>query len=236
MDAVRHMLKLSKFELNAGNPVEAKLQGERAISTASRNRQFAHYLPIAEHRLAMALKTLKQHKAAREHFERARIAFATYYPGNRIGYAILLRDYGFFLANELRDYDHGRQKVVEARNILRNTFPEKKAKRAKLELLVTESFLRRIRLRTNRYDRRALADLKILNTRLLELADTKPGYVLDNLIWILRYETRVREVNRYLPHAILLSLRVGNLKRVAEYTIMASGGQVARAALGRIFD
>lgn len=236
MNLVRDMIKRSKFLLNAGKPREAKLEAEQALTIASRNRQFAHYLPIAEHRLAMVLKTLKQYKAAREHFEHALTAFDR---SDRIGYAILLRDYGFFLANELRhqsDYSvRGFEKIKEAERLLEGDFPQNKAERARLELLVTEGFLYRTRLRTNRFDQEALIGLKLIDRDLREVAGSKPGYELDNLGWIIRYEDRVKPVTRYLPRAITLSVRLGNPRRTAEYAVMASGGQLARAGLNRVF-
>lgn len=237
MNLVQDMIKRSKFLLNAGKPQEAKLEAEHALTIAARNRQFAQYLPIAEHRLAMVLKTLKQYKSAREHFEHA---LATFDRSDRIGYAILLRDYGFFLANELRneaDYsERGLEKLKEAERLLEGTFPPSKSERARLELLVTEGFLYRVRLRTNRFDHEALIGLKLIDRDLREVAHNKPGYELDNLGWIIRYEDRVKPVTRYLPRAIALSVRLGNPRRTVEYTVLASGGQIARAGLNRAFN
>jgi len=237
LDPVRHNIKQSKFLLNAGKPEEAKMEAELALTVASRNkRQFGKYLPVGEHRLAMAYKTLKQYKAAQEHFERA---LATFNRGDRIGFAILLRDYGLFLVNELRtqngNHEAGLKKIKDAERLLRGNFSDDEKKRAKLERIVTKGFVYRARLRANHFDGAALIGLKRTDERLRKLADTKPGYVLDNIAWILRYETRIKEVNRYLPRALFLSVRVGNLKRVAEYTVLASGGQVFRATLDRFF-
>lgn len=237
MDPVRNDLKQSKRLLNAGRPEEARVEAELAHTIASRNKRlYGKWLPITEHRQAMAWKMLGQYGKALEHFERA---LATFNRGNRIGYGILLRDYGFFLANELRNRtgnpEEGVKKIKASERILRGNFPGEEARRAKLELVVTRGFLYRARLRANRFDRAALQGLKRTDERLRELTDTKPGYVLDNIIWILRYETRVNEANRYLPRAIALSIQVGNLKRTAGYTYMLSGGQVLRATLDRFF-
>lgn len=238
VDPVQNDLKRSKFSANAGRAEDARVEAELAHVVASRNKRlYGKWLPITEHRQAMAWKMLGQYKNAEEHFDRA---LATFNRGDRIGYAILLRDYGFFLVNELRarsgSHEEGVKKIEAAKSILRGTFPEDEAKRAKLELVVTRGFMYRARLRLNRFDIKALDGLKRTDMKLRELADTKPGYVLDNIVWILKYETRVKEVNSYLPRAIALSIQVGNLKRTAEHTIMFSGGQVVRATLDRFFS
>lgn len=238
MDPVQSDIKQSKFLLNAGKPEDARMEAERAHTIASRNKRlYGKWLPITEHRQAMAWKMLGQYGKALEHFERA---LATFNRADRIGFAILLRDYGFFLANELRNrngnHEEGVKKMKAAERILRGGFPEDETKRAKLELVTTRGFIYRARLRANRFDNTALHGLKRTDKRLRELTDTKQGYVLDNLVWILRYETRIKEANSYLPRAILLSVQVGNLKRTAEYTIMLSGGQVLRATLDRFFS
>lgn len=234
MDPARQSNKLSKRSLNAGDEHGAELDAQRAYTLASSSRRLAPQKPIAEHRWAMALKT-RQHKRAQELFERALGSFKTHDPSNRIGRAILLRDYGLFLANELRLYDEGREKVEEARTILLGNFPADQEKRVALELLMVESFLYRIRLRVNHFDTVALFGLMEIDKRLREMTSTKPGYQFDNLVWILRYETDTRQVYGYLPRALALSVKLGNVKRVAEYTFMASGGQVLRAGLHKAF-
>jgi len=237
LDPVRNDIKQSKRLLDAGKPEDARIEAELAHTVASRNKRlYGKYLPITEHRQAMAWKGLKQYKAAREHFGRA---MATFNRADRIGFAILLRDYGLFLVNELRsqngNHEEGLKKIKAAERILRGRFPEDEERRAELELVVTRGFIYRARLRVNRFDRAALNGLKKTDRRLRELADTKPGYVLDNLVWIMRYEMRIKEVNGYLPRAILLSIQIGNLKRAAEYSYMLSGGQILRATLDRFF-
>lgn len=234
MDPVRSLIKDSKSMLDAGKPDAAAECIEDARRIARVNRKFAHYLPITEHRRAMIFKTLGQHTNARKCFEHSQHMFDR---TDKIGYAIMLRDFGFFLAVDLHDPKSGRKKILTAQRILSSDSYTGKAKaRAEVELLVTESFLCRIKLCVNRFDMLALARLKEIDSELRERAPNKPGYQLDNLNWILDYETAAMETNRYLPRALYLSVvRVRNLPRTLEYTWMAAGGQFMRSIVHRIF-
>lgn len=228
MDVVQYALKQSKFLLNAGHTDEAAIQAHWAWMSASLNSRFAHLLPITEHRRAMVFKTFGQSENARRCFKHAE---ATFDPTNIIGLSILERDYGFFLI-EQGDSVKGRHRLETALQYL--TQASIIGERVDLEARVCEGFLARANLLQGYMPDKALRQLKEIDEALRRWP-TKPGYQLDNLLWILRYEVNPFEHAKFLPRAIFLAVRLGNLSLALKLGTLSTASQLARFSYRRIF-
>lgn len=220
----RTALKQGKRFLKAGNATQAEFWLQRA-------REYAGYLNNDDNRRAMVLHRLGEVAVMRGDFMLARKRFKRSLElisqNNTVGRAILHRDYGEF---ERRQGNRkiARTHVLRATSLLGSI--EKPSRRVKLESIVTQGFMARLKLDS---DDKALREEAI--TTLIETADklhgcNKSNYELANLA-VLIETLPIWDPRRiiYLSRAVLLSLYQQNLSRAMEMTTFV-GGNLPRKA------
>lgn len=221
LNDTREDLKVAKFLLNAGRPLQALTVARMLVNDRS-----DHVSAMAIHRVAMALKATGNTQQAMEYFEWSEQKFIVLRIPDPIGFAMTVRDHELYkiesclLAGGKDRTDFERACLERIREACRWLDDLPSTPRIELERVVTSAFETRAEILLGSRKRNLRAKLIKDWQTIRELRGrTKQIYELDALEWVIRYCGHPALPNQHIRRAIVLSFEVGNLVKVSKYTM-----------------
>ena len=227
----REAMKCAKKDLARGKLTRAEFYLLRAQEVApllapdiSVERQ-----AFVLHRLAEVAALSGDPMRAKRRF-RESLKLSKSFENDRVGHARTCRDYGEFLRRE-GDTKAGRRMVIEAIDTLESI--ETPLKRTREELLVTEGFMARFDLNDPKRRDAAITTLHMVARQLQGYR--KPAYERAVLRCLIEEVLPIYSLQRieYIRRAVLLSLKLGDYSKAAEYAAML-GGKTPSTIVGTI--